>query len=326
MRSIVFIGLGLAAVAIALFLTMFNDDEVVQPKPEPPVVEETEQAKPTPKPKPVKKEEPVIENVRPSFDVVRINPDGDAVIAGRATQEAEVTVIADGDVILGNVNADGRGEWVFLPSSPLEPGSRELSLRAINPDTSVMTSEDVVVLVVPDHKGEAVAITMSVDGSGPVKALQMPGAEELVLSIDAVNYDENGKLSLSGKAPSDAVVFLYLDNDFLGNTKADERGVWTLSPSKTVAPGVYQLRADQVDENQKVVNRVTIPFSRAENMVHVPEERRIVVQPGNSLWRIARRLYGTGFDYAVIYQANKDQISDPNLIYPGQVFEIPEEN
>jgi len=50
----------------------------------------------------------------------------------------------------------------------------------------------------------------------------------------------------------------------------------------------------------------------------------VVVQPGNSLWRIARRLYGSGWQYTVIYAANRDQIRDPDLIYPGQIFDVPE--
>ena len=50
---------------------------------------------------------------------------------------------------------------------------------------------------------------------------------------------------------------------------------------------------------------------------------KVVVQPGNSLWRISRRLYGRGVLYTVIYEANKEQIADPDLIYPGQVFKTP---
>ena len=53
---------------------------------------------------------------------------------------------------------------------------------------------------------------------------------------------------------------------------------------------------------------------------------RIVVQPGNSLWKLARESYGLGVRYTVIYEANKDQITDPNLIFPGQVFSVPAGN
>jgi len=55
-----------------------------------------------------------------------------------------------------------------------------------------------------------------------------------------------------------------------------------------------------------------------------PGPGRVVIQPGNNLWNIARVIYGKGVRYTAIYEANKDQIRDPNLIYPGQVFTTPQ--
>ncbi len=52
----------------------------------------------------------------------------------------------------------------------------------------------------------------------------------------------------------------------------------------------------------------------------------VIVQPGNSLWRIARRNYGRGIQYVQIFAANRDQIRDADLIYPGQIFLIPAVN
>ena len=48
------------------------------------------------------------------------------------------------------------------------------------------------------------------------------------------------------------------------------------------------------------------------------------MQPGANLWRIALSRYGEGASYTLIYQANRAQIRDPNLIYPGQVFSVPD--
>jgi nucleoid-associated protein YgaU len=56
----------------------------------------------------------------------------------------------------------------------------------------------------------------------------------------------------------------------------------------------------------------------------VPKDGRVVIQPGNNLWRISRVLYGSGTKYTLLYEANKDQIRNPNLIYPGQVFKTPD--
>jgi nucleoid-associated protein YgaU len=55
-----------------------------------------------------------------------------------------------------------------------------------------------------------------------------------------------------------------------------------------------------------------------------PPEGRVVIQPGNNLWRISRVLYGTGAKFTVLYEANKEQIRNPDLIYPGQVFKTPD--
>jgi nucleoid-associated protein YgaU len=54
-----------------------------------------------------------------------------------------------------------------------------------------------------------------------------------------------------------------------------------------------------------------------------PQPTRIVIQPGNNLWTLSRQIYGFGRQYTVIYEANKDQIRNPRLIYPGQIITAP---
>ena len=47
------------------------------------------------------------------------------------------------------------------------------------------------------------------------------------------------------------------------------------------------------------------------------------VKRGDNLWQISRHLYGEGMRYSTIYEANSDQIRDPDRIYPGQIFVVP---
>jgi hypothetical protein len=54
-----------------------------------------------------------------------------------------------------------------------------------------------------------------------------------------------------------------------------------------------------------------------------PKNGRIVIQPGNNLWKLSRVIYGKGISYTVLYEANKGQIRNPDLIYPGQIFATP---
>ncbi|MEN0076042.1 MAG: LysM peptidoglycan-binding domain-containing protein [Paracraurococcus sp.] len=83
------------------------------------------------------------------------------------------------------------------------------------------------------------------------------------------------------------------------------------------------LRVDQLAAAGAVVARIELPFQRDRLAEGAPADGRLVVQPGANLWRIARRTYGQGTRYTVIYAANRDQIRDPNRIYPGQVFSLP---
>jgi nucleoid-associated protein YgaU len=54
-----------------------------------------------------------------------------------------------------------------------------------------------------------------------------------------------------------------------------------------------------------------------------PRTGKVIIQPGNNLWKLSRVIYGRGKNFTVIYQANKEQIRNPRRIYPGQIFAIP---
>lgn len=143
------------------------------------------------------------------------------------------------------------------------------------------------------------------------------------VSLQVVDYDEHGEVRFAGTAPPGAPVRLYVNNAPVGEARAGSDGRWTVSPETPVATGVHQLRVDQLSGTGQVAARIEAPFQRAEIPPEMLREGQIVVQPGQSLWRIARSAYGRGVRFTVIYEANRDQIRDPRLIYPGQVFALP---
>lgn len=320
--------IGLLAVIAAIVLNEFAlQEEIAAPETAP---KQEQAAGPATTPQPDAKPIPAV----PSFDVVRVSPEGDVVIAGRAPAKSKVRIL-DGDQVIGEVTADDRGEWVFVPSEPLKSGNRTLSLRSIAPDGTEASSNEPVVMAVPERgkdgkTGQALVLKFPNDTDKPVQVLQQPGGpvdrSRYPLTIDTIDYDSAGNVVIGGGAPEGATVQVYLDDKLVGRATADASGIWSVRPEDHIAPGQYRLRADQVDAAGKVLARVEYPFSRAENLTSMAEGTYILVQPGNSLWRIARRLYGSGFAYTEIFQANKERITDPDLIYPGQVFEIPKVN
>lgn len=271
----------------------------------------------------------------PSFDVIRVNPRGEAVIAGRAEPGAEVTVY-DGDRKIGSEKADARGEWVILSTEPLPPGARELSASAVIGGQTVRSSGVAILSVPPRDQPTqpplAVVVPRSDDATAGsalgARVVQAPppvgsSAPAANVEVQSIEYTERGQVAVAGRAAPNASVTIYLDNQPIARAQADANGVWRVEPSAPIAPGLYQMRVDQIGADGRVQSRVELPFQRASAPPESLKAGSVVIQPGDNLWRIARGTYGRGVQYVVIYRANQDRIRDPNLIYPGQIFTLP---
>jgi nucleoid-associated protein YgaU len=261
----------------------------------------------------------------PSFDVVRVDPRGTAVVAGRGAPRASVSLMA-GDQQVATAEIDAAGEWVIVLSDPLPTGTIELSLLMSLPDGQEVRSDQVVVVSVPESRAETPLVVLGRPGEAS-EVLQGPfdGVGMGPLVLETVDYDETGEVIFSGRAEPNARVRVLADERLIGETQADSAGRWTLQAPEGFEPGVYDLQVDQLDEEGRVTAVIALPFERASAEAIEMAGERVVVQPGNSLWRIARELYGEGMQYTVIYEANRDQIRDPDLIYPGQIFTTPQD-
>ncbi|MDE2200544.1 MAG: LysM peptidoglycan-binding domain-containing protein [Rhodospirillales bacterium] len=305
----------------------------------------------------------------PSFDIVRVGPGGDAVLAGRAAPGAQVTVTGNGKTI-GRTTANADGQWVLLPDRKFAPGGQELAVTAQTPGGPAIAGHAPVVMAVPDRApigpfaaapalptpvpptlappalappalapptpaapapapaapAPPAAVAVLTPPDAAPRLLQAPGAAQGkpgALGLGVVDYDNHKDIRFSGTARPGVTVRVYIDNKPAGEAVADGLGDWSLQPGTPVPVGAHKLRLDQLDAAGHVTARVALPFQRA---AMAPEELaagRVVVQPTQNLWRIARHAYGKGMRYTDIYAANRDQIRDPNLIYPGQVFTIP---
>lgn len=163
---------------------------------------------------------------------------------------------------------------------------------------------------------------------GPPRVLQgaggsPDGAARQHLGLDAVDYEDGGVMRFAGTAPPGATVRVYVGPDHAGDSVADAAGHWQLTPPAQPSLGRHVLRLDQLAFSGRVAARIEVPFQRDRLPEAALAAGEVVVQPGQSLWRIARRAYGTGLRYTVIYQANRDQLREPGRIHPGQVLAVP---
>jgi hypothetical protein len=303
------------------------------------------------------------DEVRPAFDVARIEPSGDAVIAGRAAPGASVELLRDGK-LHDRVVADKSGQFAMVPPR-LPPGDYELTLRSRQPDGGQVTSKDsVVVALQPNLKDRPVVALMRPDKPSVVLSKPVaPNSAGGTVAVETVETEPSGKLYVSGRSPPGAAVRLYLNESYLASATAAADGRFTFTVNGGVGPGGYRVRLDEVDSGSGAIrSRAEVPFRMPETVaandsglnrtvgssqssqiaktqdvaaasasdagspaaVTVPKVATAVVSRGDSLWRISRSVYGAGERYTIIYGANHNQIRNPDRIYPGQVFVLPE--
>jgi nucleoid-associated protein YgaU len=269
----------------------------------------------------------------PQFDVVRVDPSGNTVIAGRAAPGATV-IIKGGNTVLGTVTADSDGAFAFAPDLPLPPGAEQLSLAEALPGGKIIAGPATASVDVPAKPDAAQPDAAQPDAaqpdaaqpdaaplavvSGPTgsKVVSGQGPKTGTLGIGTVDYDANGHAIFSGTAPAGDHVSLALGGANLGSAVAGPDGRWRLTAQVPRNSGTLNL-ADAVNKP------VAAPFA-LETLQDAVADGNIVIAPGQNLWLIARHVYGHGNMYTLIYKANQTQIQDPNLIFPGQAFALPQ--
>ena len=301
----------------------------------------------------------------PTFDIARIEPTGEAVIAGRAEPGATVDLLLNGK-LHDQAVADQSGQFAMVPPR-LPPGTYDLTLRSKKPDGKLATSrQSVAVALEPSPQDGPVVALMTPDKPSVVlsqPATSKPRAETVV--VETVETEPGGKLHVSGRARPGAAVRLYLNDSFVSSVTAGADGRFAVTINEGVVSGSYRVRLDEIELNSGTVRaRAEVPFNvpdalatasvptqatapkrpetaaalqphlaatastvppdgSAPSAVVVPRIATTTVSRGDSLWRISRLTYGAGTRYAVIYKANREQIRNPNLIYPGQIFVVP---
>ena len=174
-------------------------------------------------------------------------------------------------------------------------------------------------------------MVLLVPPSGAATLMQSPSPAGVPRSADlqvsTMDYDQHGQTTITGQATPGATVRAYLDDKVVAEGKAGPDGRWKMAPAEPVGQGQHMLRLDRLAQDGKPVARLELPFARlAVAAVAGDNARRLHVVRGDNLWNIARAHYGEGWRHTMIFEANKDQIRNPHLIYPGQVFILPKAN
>ncbi len=230
-------------------------------------------------------------NKLPTFDVLRVEPDGSTVIAGSAAPNSKLEIL-DGDKVVTTTDVGPTGDFVAVLDNPLSAGDHQLVLRATGKDGKASTSEEVATVSVPkDGKNSELLAMVSKPGTAS-RVITAPKPDTQVASnggtvpsssdaasapagtqsgpttandvmVSAVEI-EGDKIFVAGMAKASANVVAYADDQLIGKAKAGPDGHFVVDGVMPLSVGDHKIRVDVLDDAGKVAVRASVNFNRPE--------------------------------------------------------------
>ena len=335
-KVIYFLIIGTILATIALLFAFDQQDTEDKKEVIVPLVKEVVDAKPI-EVKPTTRKQ-ASETIK--LEVIRVRPDGSLVIAGKGLPNSKVEIIS-GAQIIAETNSDKIGDFVAVPEKQLKGGEYLFSFRQTTQEGKVViANKSVAINVTGAIKDIPIVAIVDSEGKLGAKVVQAPGLNankeisterETIIKEDkrdpyiailAITHDTKvGQIVLSGRAHNGAQINAGFSGKETSSTKIvnDE---WSVSiPGKLIA-GKQKIFAVLLGKNGKVLSENSITIS-GKNIQNANGKTFVVVQKGDALWNIAYQRLGLGNRYIDIVNLNKNKIINPDLIFPKQLFIIP---
>ena len=239
-----------------------------------------------------------------TIDTISYSSNGDVILGGRGQAGNFVRIYLDNQSIAtSEIAVDGY--WA-VELSDIEPGIYTLRIDELNPAGDVVSRAETPF---KREAAEELAELMAVETQAEEPRVEVPSESAVVAKAEAE------------EAQRPAVVQVEPE------TAPEKPLAQTVTQVEvSVQPEVAALDG-QVEQSSNGGSAVVeeLPAETAPALRAPSKKFRVrTVQPGSTLWAIAKESYGAGIEYFKVFEANKERIRDPDLIYPGQVFEIPD--
>ena len=264
--------------------------------------------------------EPVVQRVNgivvPEFDIVRIEKDGGIVIAGRWLPHQNLSIMVNNKIV-ATERTDYSGEFVYAPVNGWRPGNYTIALLGSDPE--VKSSDKVFVYISDSGPENSVSLLMTKDGSTLLQAPTM--LQDGDLTVAKIDYLDSGRVVVTGDGMPRLRVSLTLDGEYMGFARVSDHKHFGLGADiGDLTPGQeYELAVRMHDGDGRTVATVVHKFEMPE--MTGDDDTYYTVRRGDCLWIIARNFMRRGVLFSII--AERNNISNPDLIYPKQLLQIP---
>ena len=299
-----------------------------------------------------------------TIDLARVKPDGAAVFAGTAAPNAKIRIFegdillgetvanANGEWVIVLEKSLAAGQHLISVAMERSDGTTEMADRSlaveIYQDTETKplvallpeTATEVPVLIQsPDDvdKTKSVATASEATASGTIVAdaadaapakpqakSQIAASQIAALAPSAIVWRDASRILISGTSRGGVRVTVNDAKGQFGEALVLADGAWQVAGSLDMDIAVNHLRFALFDEANHIIARYDLPVKARDLAKGQDGSPLVVVNKGDMLWRIAYHQLGEGVKYVDIVRRNQQDINDPDLIYPKQIFAVPQ--
>lgn len=237
-----------------------------------------------------------------SVAVQAVEIEGKKVFVAGVSDPGRIVRAYANEILLGQAKSAPNGRFLVEAERDLPIGNYIIRADVLGADGVQVVARAAVPF--EREPGEAIAAVAPTADTAAKPAPAQPAASP-VAAVDPASPADPAKPAVPADAASSAAAAEPAQPGQAGEKAAEIAAPGTAEPAKVDAA----LAANPPE--------ITAPKLEAVASA-------VIIRRGDSLWRISRRVYGRGIRYSTIYLANQDQIADPDRIWPGQVFSVPD--
>ena len=299
-----------------------------------------------------------------TIDLARVKPDGAAVFAGTAAPNAKIRIFEGDILLGETIaNANGEwvivlekslvaGQHLISVATERSDGTTEMADRSLAVEIYQDTETKPLVALLPETATEVPVLIQSPDdvdktksaataseatASGTIVAdaaeaapakpqakSQIAASQIAALAPSAIVWRDASRILISGTARGGVRVVVNDAKGQFGEALVLADGAWQVAGSLDMDIAVNQLRFALFDDANQIIARYDLPVKARDLAKGQDGSPLVVVNKGDMLWRIAYHQLGEGVKYVDIVRRNQQDIADPDLIYPKQIFAVPQ--
>ena len=299
-----------------------------------------------------------------TIDLARVKPDGAAVFAGTAAPNAKIRIFegdillgetianANGEWVIVLEKSLAAGQHLISVAMERSDGTTEMADRSLAVEIYQDTETKPLVALLPETATEVPVLIQSPDdvdktksaataseatASGTIVAdaaeaapakpqakSQIAASQIAALAPSAIVWRDASRILISGTSRGGVRVTVNDAKGQFGEALVLADGAWQIAGSLDMDMAVNQLRFALFDDANQIIARYDLPVKARDLAKGQDGSPLVVVNKGDMLWRIAYHQLGEGVKYVDIVRRNQQDIADPDLIYPKQIFAVPQ--